>query len=128
MNVFSYSVDVPAQRVADLLTTAIEGGWSPWLRVVRPLDGLPIGHHWYSSGDSLQIDGWGFTASYDGPGDEEGSGASVKTVVASDLSRALSLMAEKEPSQLAAFMSEDEDAVTGDVFMQLLLMGDVVYG
>jgi hypothetical protein len=128
MNVFSYSVNVPAQRMADLLTAAIEGGCSYWVNTVRPLGDLPAGHHWYSSGAVLELDGWCFTASFDGPGDEEGSGASVKTVVASDLSRALSLMAEKEPSQLAAFMSEDEDAVTGDVFMQLLLMGDVVYG
>jgi len=40
----------------------------------------------------------------------------------------LSLMQEKYPHQFAAFMTEKDDADTADIFIQLCLFGEVVYG
>lgn len=37
-------------------------------------------------------------------------------------------MAEKWPRHFGNFISENEDAETGDVFIQLALLGDIVYG
>jgi hypothetical protein len=42
--------------------------------------------------------------------------------------KGLKLMAEKHPYQFAQFMSNQGDMVTGDVFAQLCLLGDVLYG
>lgn len=40
----------------------------------------------------------------------------------------LQLMADKFPRHFGNFMNENHDAETGDVFIQLCLLGDVVYG
>jgi hypothetical protein len=40
----------------------------------------------------------------------------------------LRLMAEKEPRHFADFMQENDDAVTGDVFLQCVLLKAVIYG
>jgi hypothetical protein len=37
-------------------------------------------------------------------------------------------MADKYPRHIADILSENDDATTGDVFLQLCLFGDVVYG
>jgi hypothetical protein len=42
--------------------------------------------------------------------------------------RGLQVMQEKYPRHFGAFLSEDDDAETGDVFLQCCLLGDVVYG
>lgn len=42
--------------------------------------------------------------------------------------RGLDLMAEKYPHYFHEFMEEDDDAITGDVWLQLACMGEVVYG
>jgi hypothetical protein len=40
----------------------------------------------------------------------------------------LRIMAEKEPRHFADFMTENDDADTGDVFLQCCLYGEVIYG
>ena len=42
--------------------------------------------------------------------------------------RGLQTMAEKYPRHWGDFIRENEDAITGDVFIQCCLLGEVVYG
>lgn len=42
--------------------------------------------------------------------------------------RALNLMSSKYPRHWGDFLSGNYDAITGDVFIQLALLGDVIYG
>lgn len=42
--------------------------------------------------------------------------------------KGLQIMASKYPHQFGLFMNEGEDAITGDVFLQCCLLGEVVYG
>lgn len=42
--------------------------------------------------------------------------------------RGLTVMRAKYPHHWSSFVHEDEDAETGDVFIQCALLGDVVYG
>ena len=44
------------------------------------------------------------------------------------IQRGLKLMAEKHPKHFANLMGETDDAFTHDVFLQLCLLGDIVYG
>lgn len=44
------------------------------------------------------------------------------------IARGLALMAEKYPEHWADFVKEDYDSTAGDVFLQLSLLGDVIYG
>jgi hypothetical protein len=40
----------------------------------------------------------------------------------------LQLMADKFPRHFADFMNENDDAITGDVFIQCCVLGDCIYG
>lgn len=44
------------------------------------------------------------------------------------IKRGLTVMAKKEPSHFADFVGGDYDQVTGDVFVQCCLFGEVLYG
>jgi hypothetical protein len=49
-------------------------------------------------------------------------------VSAENFAKAFALMAKNSPDHFADFMSENEDAVTADVFLQYVALGEVVYG
>lgn len=44
------------------------------------------------------------------------------------LERGIQAMAEKFPSHFSDFMNENDDAITGDVFVQCCVFGDTIYG
>lgn len=44
------------------------------------------------------------------------------------IQKGLQLMADKWPKHWADFINEDGDDITGDVFLQLALLGDIIYG
>lgn len=44
------------------------------------------------------------------------------------IKRGLTLMAEKHPRHWGDFVAGNDDAITGDVFIQLCLLGELVYG
>ncbi len=44
------------------------------------------------------------------------------------LEKACELMAEKYPFHYADAVGENDDAITGDVFLQLVVMGELIYG
>lgn len=44
------------------------------------------------------------------------------------LEKGLKIMAEKYPRHFADVMNENDDACTGDVFLQCCVFGDVIYG
>lgn len=117
------TIRVPGQRIADLATTGIEGGYSPWLKSLVAINWTGE-DPWYASGDFWD----GFfqvRATFDGPDDDEGSFASTKIVGPEDLQRAF---VQLPANYLKDFLDENEDAETGDVFLQLLILGEVVYG
>ena len=44
------------------------------------------------------------------------------------IKRGLTSMAKKDPKHFADFISEDYDMITGDVFLQHCLFGEIIYG
>jgi hypothetical protein len=42
--------------------------------------------------------------------------------------RGLQLMADKYPNHFADFMQENDDATTSDVFLQLSVFGELIFG
>jgi hypothetical protein len=66
---------------------------------------------------------------YDDPDkDDEGESTGRKVFGLADLAKGLQTMAEKYPRHFADFVAENDDADTGDVFLQCVVLGDVVYG
>jgi len=118
---------VPLARVADLLCCAFEGGVGYWCAITgytKPAEPRSV---------------WGDGTVYKHVDYPLTGGAVLCQVTDEDepeklvldgaaIERGLKLMAEKWPRHWADFIGENEDASTGDVFVQMCLLGEVVYG
>lgn len=114
---------ISGQQIADLATAGIEGGCSPWLESIKPRS-WKGDDPWYASA-SFWDGFFEIAATFDGPEDLEGSFASITVVGPEDLQRAFTQM---PAHHLADFLNDNSDAETGDVFLQLLILGEIVYG
>ena len=59
--------------------------------------------------------------------DEEEPGEEM-VLTREKMEKGLQIMSEKYPQHFSDFIRENEDAITGDVFLQCALLGDIVYG
>lgn len=106
---------VPIERVVDLLTTAMEGGSNYWVAKIDVKN-----HVEYECVYTAMIEnGFKLTAK---------SGRKEHAVFPNDVMAALQLMANDQSKHFEHFMNENEDATTGDVFLQLCVFKDVIYG
>jgi len=62
--------------------------------------------------------------------EEGGATDEVKRAALTDaaLERGLEVLAKKAPHLLGDFLADNEDAITGDAFLQCVVLGDVIYG
>ena len=118
-------VSVSDQRIKDLLANALEGGSNYWcwitsynypegqtretMKLEFPRIDLPF------AGGSLTI--------VDFEGDMPDKVLDRKALL-----KGLSIMAKDEPRHFADFMSQHDDAITADVFLQCACFGKVIYG
>lgn len=120
------------QNVSDLLCSAFEGGSNYWYMIeefhIPPeLRGVPkervFRHLDYPTraGGSIVVSNARLV-------DEEGDTLDKRVTDRPRLVEALQLMAEKHPRHFSDFIREGGDADTGDVFLQLAVLGEVRYG
>jgi len=128
---------IPAERVSDLLCCAFEGGSNYWygeadiskypdgfesveeLQGARKKAGLEY-YHWVQIIPCME----GGEITF---GDLETENA-VYTLNREAIERGLQLMLANHPKHYADWLAENDDAITGDVFLQLCVLGDVIYG
>ena len=119
-------VTIPLQRIADLMVGSIEGESGYWcsgvyLHTKHDLKETP----WYSDpslyGQEFAIQVVEYEAS-----EEDSDGR--HNVNKEKLARGLQIMSEKHPSHFADLMNEQDDAITADIFLQCVALGEVVYG
>ena len=122
--------NVTQERIKDLLITAFEGGSNYWYFIREFV--YPAGQTQESLGIECQHDGElifrGGHMIIDDVEDGEQSELSGKILDMDAIKRGLNLMAEKYPKHWNDFIQENEDADTADVFLQLAVYGDIVYG
>jgi hypothetical protein len=122
------TVNVSVNQIAGLICTAFEGGSGYWLHDAKPT--LPIDINpdgiWYSLDSYFEGD-FAFEVEFDDPDSDDGSSA-TKIIRPADLTPALTLMASKSPRHFADIIQDNHDAITADVFMQYLVLGEIVYG
>lgn len=121
----SVNVRVPLRRIADLLCCGFEGGVGYWCRIedyVAPEKprGVLDGDRVYRHVDYPLTGGAVLCVTED---DDE-----TLRLDRAAIDRGLAVMAEKYPRHWGDFQRENEDAITGDVFIQCCLLGEVVYG
>ena len=122
-------VDIPLLRIADLVSAGIEAGSSATFMVAGYKKPPLVTFRYYEKELIKHLD-------Y--PLNE---GGAVLLVVRCDdddtkqypltlesMKAGLAVFQEKAPHQFKAFMEENEDALTGDCFLQCCLLGEVVYG
>jgi|GEM_PF-2085902 len=132
--------EIPDERVSDLLNCAFDGGIGYWAKILDYLD--------YEGKLESRTDGWvkGEDGKYYPKYDivpllpdcsillvdvEDIYGTDPPWILDREaIERGLYLMfANPRYKQHASdFLSENEDAETGDVFVQLCLFGEIVYG
>jgi hypothetical protein len=144
-----YTHHITEQRTRDLLCSALEGGSNYWIERISYRYRLPEGHdlkdydcHNGHVGKHLPkhlADAGEYHPKYLVipfiPGcsigisvlDDDAKGHIQHTLDIACMQRGMQLMAEKYPARFAEFLSENDDAETGDLFLQLSLFGELVY-
>lgn len=122
------TIVVTRKRIYDLLSCATHSGGSAYWAVIEKTNGPGIvgGDHDdepdYWHGGSVV-----FSANCDGQPYQH-LGKTRFVLNDATIAMGLSLMASKAPKAMGDWLGENEDMFTGDVFLQLCLFGEVVFG
>jgi hypothetical protein len=111
---------IPEQRIKDLLCNALESGSNYWYQIQKYINPNKIKVA-YKFLDLPFIDGCGVVI-----GDIEND---FKPVLLNKeaISKGLQVMSEKYTAHMQNFINDNDDADTGDVFLQCCLFGDVIF-
>ena len=125
-------LDIPEQKIASLLCTAFEGGVGYWARIKRYI--TPENPYPYlegSGGIDKNVVGYAdFPLHADGAvylEDIEDNNKLYKLNLKS-IRKGIAVMIKDYPTHFGDFMADNADAITGDVFVQCCIFGDVKYG
>lgn len=120
---------ISKERVRDLLSSAFEGGANYWYMIEdwRPPTDPKFATEFRHLSYPTSPDG----AVYVSNGKEEHPSSPDYKCVRLDwehCKRTLTLMAVARPTDFADWLEGNDDGDTGDVFLQLAVMGEIVYG
>lgn len=120
------TVDVAEERLQDLLCNALEGGSNYWYFIEK--FNYPEGQTKESLGIEfahIELPFKGGSLTFTVPEDEDGKGYVLDLKA---IEKGVRRMAKKYPKHFGDFMEENDDACTGDCFLQCCLFGEEVYG
>lgn len=137
---FKTQIEVSADLIRGLLCTAFEGGSNYWYEIIDQKYPPGTKRADFSEGGRLQDpkEYWHWCQlipTFEGgaliitstEGDEI-NGAKQWTLDRDAITRGLAVMSEKYPKHYGDAIGETGDAITGDVFLQCCLFGDIIYG
>lgn len=126
------TVEVPISIISNAIVGAFEGGSTEWVQSADLISGWRT-----DQPPGVRMVWWGYeevfanpfeiSVEFDDPNSATDTTAK-RTVKNEDIGRALALMANKSASHFADLIAENDDADTHDVFMQYLILDDIVYG
>jgi hypothetical protein len=121
------TIQVPFARIADAVCSAFEGGSAYWCGTVTSPQKENF-EFWYADAGFWALPDFSATFNHDGEGSSEGENNVTTRVGPKKLREGLRIMAEKYPSYFADVLSGEGDANTGDVLLQCVVLGDVLFG
>lgn len=149
-------IEMPEERIQDLLCNALEGGSNYWYLIERyhypnkcpkcgrvTLDSYckGTGKHMKfheetatvkATKEDLGIEFAHIELPFRGGwiefSDLEDEEAEHKNLTLEAIQRGVKILAEKYPRHFGDWIGENDDAITGDVFLQCCLFGEVIYG
>lgn len=116
------TTNVTEEQIKNLLCTAFEGGSNYWIQKVEIINQPPQAEYFHESpvyGGELKI--------IVDP-NETVEGKEIVTLTQDKLQAGLQVMHDKYPHHWADFINQNDDAITGDVFLQCCVFGDAIYG
>lgn len=127
------SLDISAQQIANLMISCVEGNdmtraWCAGILIsgAHKRDALLT---WYAQPNLYEQ---GFTIEVleiiDENKEPVGKNLRKHRCNRDDFAKGLALMAVKSPRQFAMVLNDDGDAITADVFLQCVALGEIVYG
>jgi hypothetical protein len=123
-------VEITPTRVADLLCCAFEGGSNYWYRIKLKKAPAEFAFRYMpdlsdrpTSYTDYPLNRGGYLIVGDSEGDMEDGLLDLGTI-----RYGLDTMAHKYPRHFQDLLNDNEDATTGDVFLQCCLWGEVVFG
>jgi len=142
--IITANYDIHAATIASLMVSAVEcGAISYWCSSVYPVrpgtqtpdrNALKCGHHWYSEeGVYSDTQLWKWNIAFETPEPPKDGGPTVYMLTQEAMRDGLNKMANsKQDGVRARFMEivggTDCDNVTADVFVQMCLFGELIYG
>jgi hypothetical protein len=129
-------MEVSDQRISDLLCSAFEGGSNYWYMQLDHELPEGISFEEFRAGGARQpkdgychwcqliplVEGCALTLRVqDDP-------VKIHRITRECLEKGMGIFAKKYPYHFADFINENDDADTGDVFLQCVVFGDVIYG
>jgi len=133
-------IEVPIRRVQDMLCCAFEGGANYWYRIEKfhepkefvHFSDKPYGEEKHKPQIFRHLDypvnPGGYLIVSDAKLGNEVDKITKKKLDIAACMTGLKVMAEKYPRHFADMMADNDDAITGDVFLQCCLFGEVLYG
>ncbi len=124
---FKVQQEISDHRMADLLCAALEGGIGHWACLIKTELGEEDVKPWGDDYTPKYIQApfcTGGSLTFCDVEDED----TVWTLTRDGMQEGLDTMTEKYPNRTADFLAENDDAETGDVFVQCALLGDIDYG
>lgn len=122
------------QRIADMISAAIDTPVGEWLvkaktGPVADRTGMAPRTPWYCQGAYWAKPDASLVCTVENP--DSAGGVIEKIITLEDFQRALALMATKDEGgyghHFGDFLKNNEDALTGDLFMQLAVYGEEVF-
>lgn len=123
--IINVEVEVALDRIQDLLTCAFEGGSNYWYRGLHILTDVDCGEHDTHRFHLIPTIGDGEIGLYT---DDDPDAPELHTLNREKIKKGLHLMAATFPTHWADVINENDDADTGDVFLQCCVFGELVYG
>ena len=116
------TITVDEERISDLLATALEGGSTYWADIEYTLGDIKGGNYW---SDAPMAGGHFIIVTRDR---EEINGAKEWLVDRDTCINGLLIMQRDYPRAFSNWLAENDDAETGDVFLQCVCFGEVYFG
>lgn len=125
-------IEISPEQIEGLLTTAFEGGSNYWYLVEGFNKAFrkdePKDMYWWDCMRNRIEDGTFELKVYDLETSHAGDLDLLGCVTNESIEKAITLMAKDYPKHFNDWMNDNYDGDTADVFLQLCVMGDVVFG
>ena len=119
---------ISLDRISNLLCSAFEGGSNYWYEIQKFVEPKTITFRTdedqvYKHLDYPLNDGGAVIV-----GDIEDEDSEPKRLDLNAIKKGIQIMAEKYPRHMSDFLNDNDDADTGDIFLQCCLFGEAIYG